>query len=161
MKKIIIVLIVAALCFGIVSCGNSNKTENLNGISYEYSDDAIRDESFDGISYYYGSDDIEQSEYIISVSWNEFDNLLYSDPLEEIYSNKEFLESTYDVTSTDNCTIDGNNADIINYNVDSNAPCQTILMSHNDYILEITAYGIEDSRCVKEVEMITSSMTLG
>lgn len=163
MKKIIAAVLMATMCFSFVSCGSNTKEESYNGLTFEYSSDAVRSENESGIEYDYGGVE-DATDFIITVNYANYDPLIY----EDVYDMLASWMAT--ISENDECfnlkdgsvVIDGNEALFYTYGyvADSPANCKTIFLVHGDKVLQISAFGITNEDCEKELENIINSMKL-
>lgn len=168
MKKIITTLLMTTLCFALASCGSSTKEENYNGLSYKYSNEATRSETDYGIEYDYGdtkgSKGSFEDGFIITVQYEVFDSIIYESATDmlaswmiEISGNDDYYN-----LEDDSVKIDGNKALVYKYSLvpDSPVTCESIFLLHGDKVLKLSAYGITNKDCVKELDNIIGSMKI-
>ncbi len=166
MKKILLTLAVALLCFGLVACGNKVETETIDDLSYEYSSNAVRVEDADYITYCYGGTDIDSAEYLIQISYEDFDAEYKSlwkdshDKVSWIIKNMEEDPEIYkDFKQEDSFLIDGNSAKTYSYKfMDYTGAHKKVLLARGDKVLEITAYFVDRDDCESELTRIIESM---
>ncbi len=165
MKKIIVTLLMSAIFLTLTACGNESvtKEESYNGLSYKYSDKAVRSESEYGIEYDYGN--VQESDangFIITINFKEYDSAIYesgadmlADWMIQISGNEEYYN-----LEDGSVVIDGNKALTYKYSLapDSPVTCESIFLLRGDKVLNISAYGITNEDCVKELDSIIASM---
>lgn len=163
MKKVIAVLLMATMCIAFVSCGSSTKKETHNGLSYEYSSDAVRSESDNGIEYNYGGVE-DDADFIITIKYENYDPLIYENAVDMLADWMSTISENDECFNLKDGTvvIDGNKALFYTYGYVSDAPanCKTIFLLHGDKVLNISAFGITNDDCVKELTNIVDSMKL-
>ena len=165
MKKIIVTLLISAIFLTLTACGNESgtKEESYNGLSYKYSDKAVRSESEYGIEYDYGN--VKESDangFIITVNYKEYDPAIYesgadmlTDWMIQISGNEEYYN-----LEDGSIVIDGNKALTYKYSLTPDSPvtCESIFLLRGDKVLNISAYGITNEDCAKELDSIITSM---